>query len=259
MWVSSTTLTCSPPAHAPGAVDVVVTNPDGSSATGINAYTYGTFDPAAMGAALWVDAQDASTIGLSGSNVTHWNDKSGHARNLTPVIGNPLYQATSGPGGKPCIQIDGSTNLLTASHAGATEFTVIAVFKINGNPTFCFKHTNADANGFNYGIASGNRDLNLGGGGGNLTDGAYTAAFLATTIRAKTGEAPIIRESGTVVSSFGTETVAAPTAGDSFGLGFYNFASSGSIQVCEFVLFDSKLSDTDMANGEAWIRGRWGV
>jgi hypothetical protein len=39
-FTNSTTLTCVTPAHAAGAVNVVVTNPDAQSGTGINAYTY---------------------------------------------------------------------------------------------------------------------------------------------------------------------------------------------------------------------------
>lgn len=49
VFVNSTTLTCDTPAHASGAVDVVVTNPDTSTATGSNAFTYiGAATPAAM-------------------------------------------------------------------------------------------------------------------------------------------------------------------------------------------------------------------
>lgn len=40
VWVNSTTLTCTTPAHAAGAVNVVVTNPDTQTGTGTNAFTY---------------------------------------------------------------------------------------------------------------------------------------------------------------------------------------------------------------------------
>ena len=39
-----------------------------------------TFDPASVGPAIWLDAADASTFTLSGSNVSEWRDKSGNAR-----------------------------------------------------------------------------------------------------------------------------------------------------------------------------------
>jgi hypothetical protein len=40
VWVNSTTLTCVTPAHAPGAVNVVVTNPDAQTGTLSSGYTY---------------------------------------------------------------------------------------------------------------------------------------------------------------------------------------------------------------------------
>jgi hypothetical protein len=40
VFVNSTTITCTTPAHAAGAVNVVVTNGDGQSGTGTNAYFY---------------------------------------------------------------------------------------------------------------------------------------------------------------------------------------------------------------------------
>jgi hypothetical protein len=39
-WVSATSMTCVTPAHAAGAVDVVVTNPDAQTGTKTNGYTY---------------------------------------------------------------------------------------------------------------------------------------------------------------------------------------------------------------------------
>lgn len=39
-WISSTWLICTTPAHAAGAVDVVVTNPDTQAGTGTDAFTY---------------------------------------------------------------------------------------------------------------------------------------------------------------------------------------------------------------------------
>jgi hypothetical protein len=83
LWLSTTSISCSPPPHAAGVVDVTVTNPDGSSATGIGAYTYGLILPpnvssivgwykgdVGYGAGAW---QDQSTIGnnltLTGTSV----------------------------------------------------------------------------------------------------------------------------------------------------------------------------------------------
>jgi hypothetical protein len=43
------------------------------------------------GCALWLDAYDTSTISLSGTNVTRWNDKSGNGRNATTYGTSPTF------------------------------------------------------------------------------------------------------------------------------------------------------------------------
>ena len=52
--------------------------------------------PAEITTALWLDAADADTITLNGSNVSQWNDKSGNARHVSQsTSGNqPLYDST---------------------------------------------------------------------------------------------------------------------------------------------------------------------
>jgi len=52
--------------------------------------------PSQIATALWLDGSDASTITLSGSNVTNWADKSGNAKHCvqaTPA-NRPIYSAT---------------------------------------------------------------------------------------------------------------------------------------------------------------------
>jgi hypothetical protein len=51
-----------------------------------------TFQPSDIpGCQLWLDAADSSTLVLSGSNVTQWNDKSGNERNGTLFQNYPTY------------------------------------------------------------------------------------------------------------------------------------------------------------------------
>jgi len=51
-----------------------------------------TFQPTDIpGCQLWLDAADTSTLVLSGSNVTQWNDKSGNGRNGTLFQNYPTY------------------------------------------------------------------------------------------------------------------------------------------------------------------------
>jgi len=67
--------------------------------------------PAELGAdlALWLDADDASTITLNGSTVSQWSDKSGNGRNATQATaGNQPTYTASGLNGKPVITFPGS-------------------------------------------------------------------------------------------------------------------------------------------------------
>jgi hypothetical protein len=69
--------------------------------------------PAAFGSnlVLWLDATDASTITLNGSNVSQWNDKSGNARHVSQstAVNQPQYEAT-GLNGRPTFNWGSAIN-----------------------------------------------------------------------------------------------------------------------------------------------------
>jgi len=70
--------------------------------------------PADLGTNLvvWLDASDASTITLNGSNVTQWDDKSGNGWDMSQSTSSaqPLL-VTDALNGKPVIQTDGGDRL----------------------------------------------------------------------------------------------------------------------------------------------------
>ena len=74
--------------------------------------------PAALGSslALWLDADDVSTITLNGSNVSQWNDKSGNGRNVSQATAanQPTY-TPSGLNGRPAVVFDGVNDYLAAA------------------------------------------------------------------------------------------------------------------------------------------------
>lgn len=89
--------------------------------------------PADLGAslALWLDADDASTITLNGSDVSQWDDKSGNGRNATQAVAasQPTYAAT-GFNSKPTLQFDGTSDFMRADAAavaiGSQAFTLMS-------------------------------------------------------------------------------------------------------------------------------------
>ena len=80
--------------------------------------------PAALDSslALWLDADDFSTITLNGSTVSQWSDKSGNGRHASQV--NPQNQPTytaSGLNGKSVLTFDGSDDWLEIPNSVASS------------------------------------------------------------------------------------------------------------------------------------------
>ena len=79
--------------------------------------------PANIATALWLDANDASTITLNGSTVSQWNDKSGNERHAAQATAanQPTYTA-NGLNGKPVLTFDGLNDFLTAGTTSSFNF-----------------------------------------------------------------------------------------------------------------------------------------
>ena len=93
--------------------------------------------PAALGSslALWLDADDASTITLNGSTVSEWRDKSGNGRHASQatVANQPIY-SPSRINGRPAVFSDGIDDLMIFSTAIIpNDFTIITVSQANSN------------------------------------------------------------------------------------------------------------------------------
>lgn len=97
----------------------------------------GAWTPAELGAslALWLDADDASTITLNGSNVSQWDDKSGNDRHVSQAVASeqPEY-GTRTLNSKNVLDFDGTEFLTSASHAYTTngDMTVLMVSQSDG-------------------------------------------------------------------------------------------------------------------------------
>jgi hypothetical protein len=81
--------------------------------------------PAALGSslALWLDADDASTITLNGSTVLQWQDKSGNGRHAVQATAanQPIYNAT-GLNAKPVLGFDGTNSFMQAGDNTSWRF-----------------------------------------------------------------------------------------------------------------------------------------
>ncbi len=76
------------------------------------------FTPLSLNPQLWLDASDSTTITLSGSSVTQWNDKSGNGYNVGQGTGaNQPALISAGQNGLDVIDFDGSTDRLVRTTA----------------------------------------------------------------------------------------------------------------------------------------------
>ncbi len=96
---------------------------------------------------LWLDAADRTTITLSGSNVTQWNDKSGNGNNVTQGTGSlqPTYSSTSN------AIVFNATGYLSIPNALSLITPTYTVFVVDKRATsnvsfFIGEHTVAIAN-----------------------------------------------------------------------------------------------------------------
>ena len=113
----------------------------------------GAWTPAELGAslALWLDADDASTITLNGSTVSQWDDKSGNSRHVTQsTSANQPSYTTRTLDGKQVVEFSGNQMLFSTA-------TVLS-----GNPDVLM----AVVVQFDINIAAGDRSLQLGPGQG---------------------------------------------------------------------------------------------
>lgn len=77
--------------------------------------------------ALWLDAADPTSITLSGSNVTQWNDKSGNIRNFTQATtaNQPSYLQS-----ETALVFNGTSSSMTSSVGLTTVFPTPSAFNI---------------------------------------------------------------------------------------------------------------------------------
>lgn len=93
-----------------------------------------TFQPTDIdGCALWLDANDATTLTLSGSNVTQWRDKSGNAYHAVGYNNTATYDAT-GLNSKPALAFSSTKSMVSPVPAGTfpTAVSTFVVYQFSG-------------------------------------------------------------------------------------------------------------------------------
>jgi len=84
--------------------------------------------------ALWLDAEDTSTITLNGSTVSQWNDKSGNGRDVLQgtATSQPAYGAAL-INGKPALSFDGVDDAILTATTNVSFSNSASVFAVQNN------------------------------------------------------------------------------------------------------------------------------
>ena len=109
--------------------------------------------PAALGSslALWLDADDFSTITLNGSTVSQWGDKSGNGRHASQgtAVNQPTYTA-NGLNGKPVLTFNGNA-FFTNINVSLPQFSVSLVETATQNTAIIYYPVGFGSGGISVG------------------------------------------------------------------------------------------------------------
>jgi hypothetical protein len=212
------------------------------------------------GCTLWLDAADATTLTLSGSNVTAWANKSGTA-SLTLFGTAPTYVSNQ--------VVFNSSGRFRGAYALTTQTTIFAVYSTSNTTTnarlIAVDATNA------YGNIHAPCPLSGGGMADFLvwTGGSYPANEWYTTLTPQTGLRmysvvlngvnPSVWRNGSAATMGGTSATATgngsniAVGADLDGQGPFNGAIS------ELILFSAALTDTQRQQVEGYLANKWGL
>ena len=217
----------------------------------------GFWTPELLGAdlALWLDADDSSTITLNGSNVAQWDDKSGNDRHATQptAASQPTYLAT-GFNGKPTLTWDGTDDaMLLSMSLPETDLNLFAVADLNA----------VAQNDYILDIGSVRRTFAT---SGQIFAGSWNPAAASITTGGQriygftTGPTnQIVYSDGTAVSTLAAVPAALVDGAVGLGNRFLGTAFGPVGDMSELVFVSGTLSDTDRQKLEGYLAWKWGL
>jgi len=261
VWVSSTQITCSPPPHAAGVVDVKVVNPDGSSATLVGGYTYGTFTPLFIaGCFLWLKP-DAGVI-LTSGKVSTWSDQSGKGNDFTQATSanRPTVDAASVNGRDALKFLPGDPDFLQNT-AGTWPTTAGELFVLYKNDT--------TTGNVPWLLGTSGDDCYLpftGGGTNDFYDNTFRHTRRPGDIAPGAASAlhvHNVRHDGTTWSNYYNTTLIHSEA-VGFALPATKYFGQGvsvgaAMHLCEVIMYDHQLASSDRTQVLSYLTDRWGV
>jgi hypothetical protein len=252
-----------------------------------------TFRPIDIdGCALWLDANDATTLTLSGSNITSWNDKSGNANNANIVTATPpTYSSANKAVVFTASNAMGLRGNMSTSLSNASVF-VVASYTSNSatvySPRLFFLGSNNSAENFLIGQLNlmdqgqpavinyiGNGTGNAFGVGNYQTGGTITFArpFLYTNISTYSGSTFALTTlvnggAGTYATKTGTMAVTPPYyvgSANRYAIGNSIYDTPGANgdsyngNVYEVIVYPSALTNAQRQQVETYLVNKWKI
>jgi hypothetical protein len=232
------------------------------------------------GLALWLDGADASTLFQNSDGtvpatatsdpVGYWGDKSGNARHATQTTAaNRPTVSTTTLNGRRTLGFDGSDDRLDIAALDTTPATVFSVVRHNSGTTTAARTPYAFSDGASYlhaqFIQSGASQMI--GLTHNSSRSSFTAdkidvlgaSFLLTSSQSSVGGGLVGRVNGSGLPF----TVAVQDAGGANRVGcrFRNSANDQfwNGQIAELLVYQSDLTDAQIARVERYLASRWGI
>jgi hypothetical protein len=249
----------------------------------INPYTFAAADwtPAQLTTAVWLDADDASTVTTVSGNVSQWNDKSGNGRNCVQTNASlrPPY-TVSAINSRAAVEFNISSaaghflNGLSTGSRTLSSRSMFCVFQettsVNNAGVFVvapssgndFNQTTAVAytttqGVFNFDVvgSTGISYQILNGGSKPTPLGVYGEVFATTT--------GSLFVNGSLAGTDASFNAFAASSGQGYGVGSRFFGGLGSAglrgRIGEIVYIDSNLSTLDREKLEGYLAHKWGL
>ena len=223
--------------------------------------------PAEIDIAIWLDADDASTITLA-TGVSEWRDKSGNGRHAVQATGSLQPALTAGGlNGKDVITWDGTGKFLTGAYSrtlGAQS--VFAVFKYTGTEVAARIFTQSNA-GTDWQIAGGYIPILRNGTTAAICSHAAgtmyssVAAALDTPMvfgAVHTGTTSSNRKDGGAEAT-STFTISAAITRYLLGIATEGYGGALTGLIAEVVVIDAAVDTETRQRIEGYLAWKWGL
>ena len=217
----------------------------------------GSFTPTDIpGLALWLDASDAATITLDGSNnVSQWSDKSGNARHASQetALNRPSYTGSGQVNGINCPTFNGTNHfLLTPAVTLSQPTTVFIALRPTSNSWFRGIYDGSITRNAIFGNA-GVVDIHAGTSLPGTTALTLNSASQITAVFNGASSSTRVNRAARSSGNAGTDSL---TGGVHVGRSYNSYWEG---QIAEVVAYSGTLSTTQRDAVESYLASRWGT